>query len=218
MFLIFNNIIFKLRVAWEIHVCAVSISKNPPKTTFFFEFSPNMFFLSAGTYSHHAVSPIAEEVELRRYFGNLPCAKKLRFFGRAKAVAQKNSKKSDFFWESFGIHFVAFFFFVVMFFHCAFWVVHDFRRTVRKNGFFSCPEKMTFFRASKNAVFSGHGSRMTVRKNPGYLADWLSGWLADSLAALAGWLFGNWLRGWLAGYSAIRYLAGWLAACLALAI
>ena len=38
----------------------------------------------------------------------------------------------------------------------------------------------------KNVVFSGHGSRMTVRKNPGYLAGWLSGWLA------------GWLSGWLA--------------------
>ena len=29
------------------------------------------------------------------------------------------------------------------------------------------------FASEKNAVFSGHGSRMTVRKNPGYLAGWL---------------------------------------------
>ena len=144
------------------------------------------------------------ESKKRRYFGNLPCAKKLRFFGRAKADAQKNSKKSDFFGEFFGIHFVAFFFFVVMFFHCAFWVVHDFRRTVRKNGLFSCPEKMTFFRASKNAVFSGHGSRMTGRKNPGYLAGWLAIWLAGWLAGCAGWLaiwqLASWLAGWLFGY------------------
>ena len=139
------------------------------------------------------------------------CEKNCVFSAGPKLLLRKIPKKSDFFGESFGIHFVAFFFVVVMFFHCVFWVVHDFRRTVRKNGLFSCPEKMTLFRASKNAVFSGHGSRMTVRKNPGYLA----GWLADSLA---GWLFGNWLRGWLAGYSAISYLAGWLAGCLALAI
>ena len=137
----------------------------------------------------------------RRYFGNLPCAKKLRFFGRAKAVAQKNSKKSDFFGESFGIHFVAFFFFVVMFFHCAFWDVHDFRRTVRKNGLFSCPEKMTFFRASKNAVF--FGPRLP---DDGPKKSWLSRWLAGYLA---GWLT-RWLR-WLAGYLAIGFVAGWLA-------
>ena len=46
--------------------------------------------------------------------------------------------------------FLSFFFFVVMFFYCAFWVVHDFRRTVRKNGIFSCP---------KNDVFSGEKER-----------------------------------------------------------
>ena len=148
-----------------------------------------MFFLSAGTYSHHAVSPIAEGVEFSPFFrrpsrknddilGIFLVRKNYVFSAGPKLLLRKIPKKSDFLGESFGIHFVAFFFFVVMFFHCAFWVVHDFRRTVRKNGLFSCPEKMTFFRASKNAVFSGHGSRMTVRKNPGYLAGWLAIWLA----------------------------------------
>ena len=37
-----------------------------------------------------------------------------------------------------------------MFFYCVFWVVHDFRRTVRKNGIFSSP---------KNDVFSGEKER-----------------------------------------------------------
>ena len=60
----------------------------------------------------------------------------------------------------------------------------------------------TFFRASENVVFSGHGSRMTVRKNPGYLAGWLSGWLAI-------WLT-RWLRR-LAGYLAIGFVAERLA-------
>ena len=49
----------------------------------------------------------------------------------------------------------------------------------------------------KNAVFSGHGSRMTVRKNHGYLAGWLSGWLAGWLAM---WQLALWLPGWLLGY------------------
>ena len=78
--------------------------------------------------------------------------KKLRFFGRAKAFSQNNSKKSDFLGESSGIQFLSFFFFVVMFFYCAFWVVHDFRRTVRKNRFFSCP-KNDVFRVRKNGAF-----------------------------------------------------------------
>ena len=56
-----------------------------------------------------------------------------------------------------------------MFFYCAFWVVHDFPRTVRKNVFFLgwsttsvglCEktdffrvQKMTFFRVRKNGAF-----------------------------------------------------------------
>ena len=86
--------------------------------------------------------------------------------------------------------------------------IHDFRRSVQN----------VFSGIWKNAVFSGHGSRMTVRKNPGYLAGWLSGWLA---AYLAGWLAGylaNWLCGWLAGCLAISYLVGWLIRRLVLAI
>ena len=48
---IWNNYIYiylifissKLRIAWEIHVCAVSISKNPKKTNFFGDFSRRHF-------------------------------------------------------------------------------------------------------------------------------------------------------------------------------
>ena len=57
--------------------------------------------------------------------------------------------------------------------------IHDFHTSVRN----------VFSGIWKNAVFSGHGSRMTVRKNHGYLAG-----------SLAGWLFDNWLPGWLLGY------------------
>ena len=70
----------------------------------------------------------------------------------------------------------------------------------------------------KNAVFSGHGSRMTVRRNPGCLAGWLAvwlGWLSGYLAIwLAGWLsswLAIWLPRWLAGYLAIGCVAAWLA-------
>ena len=72
-------------------------------------------------------------------------------------------------------------------------------------------EKITFFSGiRKNAVFSSHGSRMTVRKNPGYLAGWLSGCLASYLA---GWL-AIWLALWLAVWLS-RWLVGHLAGCLA---
>ena len=38
-----NNISSKLRIAWEIHVCVVLISKNPKKTNFFGDFSRRHF-------------------------------------------------------------------------------------------------------------------------------------------------------------------------------
>ena len=71
-------------------------------------------------------------------------------------------------------------------------------------------KKNVFSGVWKNAVFSGHGSRMTVRNNSGYLAGWLSGWLA-------GWLSSSlaiWLTHWLAGYLAIGFVAAWLAVWL----
>jgi len=77
-----------------------------------------------------------------------------------------------------------------------------------------CPKKSrkknVFSGVWKNADFSGHGSRMTVRKNSGYLVGWLSGWLAGYLAGyLAGWLCG-WLPGWLAIWQLALWLPGWL--------
>ena len=156
------------------------------KNDLFWEFSPNMFFLSAGTYFHYAVLPIAEGVEFspffrrptskkRRKFGIFRRTKKLCFFGRAKAFAQKNSQKRYFLGEFSRIHFSSFILFLVMFLHSAFWVVHDFRRSGRKNCIFSDRKNYVFSGIRKNVVFSSHGSRITVRKNPGYLAGWLSG-------------------------------------------
>ena len=43
--------------------------------------------------------------------------------------------------------------FMVMFLHCAFWVVHDVRFGVRKNDVFSASEKMTFFRVRQYGAF-----------------------------------------------------------------
>ena len=34
-----KNIIFKLRIAWEIRVCAIFVAENPKKVTFFGEFA-----------------------------------------------------------------------------------------------------------------------------------------------------------------------------------
>ena len=76
--------------------------------------------------------------------------KKIAFFRPGQSFCSKQFQKSDFWGEFSVIYVLSFFFFVVMFFNCAFWFVHDFRRTVRKNGIFSCP---------KNAVFSGEKER-----------------------------------------------------------
>ena len=103
-----------------------------------------MFFLSAGTYSHYAVLPIAEGVEFSP-------------FGR---------RKND---DILGIF------------------------LVRRNYVFSVGPRLLLrkilkkviflgnfweYISSKNAVFSGYGSRIMDRKNPGYLAGWLAIWLA----------------------------------------
>ena len=53
--------------------------------------------------------------------------------------------------------------------------IHDFRRSVPKK---TEKKNNIFSGISKKVIFSGHGSWMTIRKNPGYLAGWLSGWLA----------------------------------------
>ena len=74
------------------------------------------------------------------------------------------------------------------------------------------PKKKKLFSGIwKNVVFSGHGSRMTIRKNPGiWLAGWLSGWLAGYLAGwLSGWL-AIWLIRWLAAIWQLALLPGWL--------
>ena len=155
-----------------------------------------------------------------------------------KLLLRKIPQKNDFFGEFSRIHFSSFILFLVMFLHCAFWAVHDFRRSVRKNCIFSDRKNDVFSGIRKNVVFSSHGSRMTVRKNPGYLAGWLSGWLASYLAGwlaiwlalwlaiwLSRWLVGHlagglagqqagWLASWLAGFLA-GYLAGWLCGWLA---
>ena len=82
----------------------------------------------------------------------------MRFFGRARAGAKQNSKKSHFFGEFSRMYFSSCFLFLVMFLHCAFWVVHDVRLGVRKNAIFSA-RKNVIFSDRKNDVFS----RETIR-------------------------------------------------------
>ena len=112
---------------------------------------------------YHGIWPIAEGVEFSPFFWTSD-AEKITIFW-ASSLWEKNciffaffsagpklnnSKKIDFWGEFSGIYILSFFFFVVIFFNCAFWVIHDIRRTVRKNGIFSCP---------KNAVCSGEKER-----------------------------------------------------------
>ena len=65
------------------------------------------------------------------------------FSGAAEPVQNKIpkkgtfSKKVTFFWEFSRMYFPSCFLFLVMFLHCAFWVVHDVRLGVRKNAIFS---------------------------------------------------------------------------------
>ena len=152
-----DNISSKLRIAWEIHFRAVYISKNPKKTNFFGESFrihvsfPRILILIMASDPSRRGSNFRCFLDVRRrkkndILGIFLVGKNCVFSAGPKLFAQNNSKKSVFLGESSGIQFLSFFFFVVMFFYCAFWVVHDFRRTVRKNGFFLCP---------KNDVSSG---------------------------------------------------------------
>ena len=165
----------------------------------------------------------------RRFFDvgiiwDFPSREKIVFFRTGQSFCSEKIQKKCLFWGIFPNTFFIIYPFPVMFLHSAPRLKNDVFSGIRKN-----------------AVFSSHGSRMTVRKIlviwlAGYLAGWLAIWLALWLAIwLCRWLVGhlagclagglagqlaNWLAGWragwlvvgwLAGYLAIRYLAGWLA-------
>ena len=89
--------------------------------------------------------------------------------------------------------------------------IHGFRRIA----YFRTGKKKRGGRHLKKCCF--FGPRLPD-DGPKILVIWLPGYLADLLAVLAGWLFGNWLCGCLAGYLTICYLVGWLIGRLALAI
>ena len=59
----------KLRKAWEIHVCAVSISKNPKKTNFFGDFSRRHFSFPRIHILIMASHPLRRGSNFCRFFG-----------------------------------------------------------------------------------------------------------------------------------------------------
>ena len=137
---------------------------------------PKTFFLSADTYSDYGVSPIAEGVEFLPFFGlgrrknndilGIYFVRNNCVFSDALEPVQNKIPKKNTFLGNFPgciFHYVSLF--VVMFLHCAFWVVHDVRlggrKSVRKNAIFSrlkndvfsASEKMTFFRVRQYGAF-----------------------------------------------------------------
>ena len=142
--------------------CIVYISKNAKKNNFL-----GKFFRIYVFYSRIFIFIMASDLSRRgRIFAVFwtSDAEKITIFWEFSLWEKKNcvfsaglklllriiQKKNVFFWEFFKIYVLLFFFFVVMFFYCVFWVIHDFRRIVRKNGFFSC---------LKNDIFSDEKER-----------------------------------------------------------
>ena len=75
------------------------------------------------------------------------------FFSDApEPVQNKIPKKSHCFGEFSRMYFSSCFLFLIMFLHCAFWVVHDVRLGVRKNAIFSA-RKNVIFSDRKNDIF-----------------------------------------------------------------
>ena len=109
----------------------------------------------------------------QRYFGNLLCALIIAFFRTRQSRCKTKFQKKSLFWGISRMYFSSCFLFLVMFLHCAFWVVHDVRLGVRKNAIFSAPffrrEKVSFFRTPKkisardNTVLFGSSALMAER-------------------------------------------------------
>ena len=74
------------------------------------------------------------------------------------------------------MYFSSYFLFLVMFLHCAFWVVYDVRLGVRKNAIFSA-RKNTIFSARKNVIFSA-----ARRKNDIFSRETIRCFLAPALS------------------------------------
>ena len=154
-------IISKLRIAWEIHVYAVSASKNPEKMNFFGELSKTCF-LSADTYSEHGVSPIAEGVEFLLFFG-LGCRKNNDILGiyfvrnncvfsDAPELVQNKIPKKLLFWGIFPDVFLIIFPFPGYVFTLCF-----------LGGPRCLPAKRVFFRTPKKCPKNDIFSRETIR-------------------------------------------------------
>ena len=162
----FRIISSKLRIAWEIHFRAVYISKNKKKRTCFGNLSEYMFpfrgylFLSWHL-THRGGGRIfavfwTSDAEKITIFWESSLWEKIAFFRPGQSFCSEQFQKKCFWGESSGIHFLSFFFFVVMFFYCVFWVVFGLSTTsgglCKKRNFFRV-QQMTFFRVRKNGAF-----------------------------------------------------------------
>ena len=95
----------KLRIGWEIHVCAVSVSKKPKKTNFFGELSrrhvsfPRILFLIMVSHPSRRGSNfcrfLASDIEKIRIFWESTLCEKITFF-RTELAQNKIQKKVTF--------------------------------------------------------------------------------------------------------------------------
>ena len=101
---------------------------------------------------------LASDVEKITIFWESILCEIIAFFRTRQTwpCASQNSKKSYFFGEFSRMYFSSYFLFLVIFLHCAFWVVHDVRLGARKNVIFSDAEKKWHF-------FGDVFSRETIR-------------------------------------------------------
>ena len=111
IFKINKNIISKLRIAWEIHVCAVSVSKNPKKTNFFGELSrrhisfPRILILIMASHPSRRGSNfcrfLASDVEKIRIFWESTLCEIITFFRTRQSLRKTKFQKKLLFWGIF---------------------------------------------------------------------------------------------------------------------
>ena len=164
----------KLRIAWEIHVCAVSVSKNPKKTNFFGGLSrrhisfPRILILIMASHPSRRGSNfcrfLASDVEKIRIFWESTLCEKITFF-RTELAQNKIPKKVTFLGNFPGciFHHVSFSwlcFYTVLsgWSTMSGWASEktSFFRTPKKWQFFGrqkMSEKMTFFRVRQYGAF-----------------------------------------------------------------
>ena len=153
------NIISKLRIAWEIHVCAVSVAKNPKKATFFWELSrrhvsfPRILILIMASHPSRRGSNfcrfLASDVEKITIFWESTLCEIIAFFRTRQSLCKTKFQKKLLFWGIFpDVFFIMFPFPGYVF---TLWFLGGPRRPVGK--------KWHFFGRRKIDVFS----RETIR-------------------------------------------------------